>query len=340
MSENLGQMIRTHKSDLLKAHCSLYQAYKNLFSNSGSIINEQINPNGIAKLEFIGDNYAIKCSLINVLDGISLHYGSYEGDFSALKYHSSKPSLHFGLLQSGDYEGMLDKKPFSVKQNEVFLIAPDTHTMGSSAKAKCNCIQIDIDIQESKRDLQAFLPNFSIEAFYDFIAQNPLVATSCFSASSLLNGLCEIKNIDLLRLKVLESLLTMWQSAINLATKSERVANMSEATYSKGAYILRVAEYLQTNYNATQEELNLRALSEQFSVCVSKLTSDFREVKGISLYQFIKQCKIKNACEMLKNGKSVSQVANEVGYINVSCFCKNFKECYGISPNEFKKNAK
>lgn len=337
MSENLGK-ITAHKSDLLKAHCSLYEAYKNL-SHHGASIKTQISPNGIARLEFIGANYAIKCNLINVLDGISLHYGSYEGDFSALKYDSSKPSLHFGLLQSGDYTGMLDKKPFSVRGNEVFLIAPDTHTMGSSAKAKCNCIQIDIDIQESKRDLQAFLPNFSIEAFYDFLEQNPLVASSCLNMRSLLNQLCEIKHIDLVRLKVLESLLMMWQSAYHLRI-SNACSHISERKYSKCAYISRVAEYIQEHYNATQEELNLRALSEMFSVCVSKLTSDFREVKGISLYQYLKQCKIKNACEMLKNGKNVSQVANEVGYVNVSCFCKNFKECYGISPNEFKKIAK
>ncbi|RDU61293.1 hypothetical protein CQA44_09445 [Helicobacter sp. MIT 14-3879] len=30
--------------------------------------------------------------------------------------------------------------------------------------------------------------------------------------------------------------------------------------------------------------------------------------------------------------KGVSQVANEVGYVNVSAFCKNFKHSFGENP--------
>lgn len=336
MSENLGQLSTKHNNALLKANCSLYRAYENL-ARSGVSVRESTSPNGISTLEFNGQDYAIKCNLINLLDGVSLHYGSYIGDFSTLKYGFSSPSLHFGILQNGHYEGIIDSKPFGVRGNEVFLIAPDTHTMGGCANAHCNCVQIDIDIMQAKRDISAFLPNFDIEAFYEFLAQNPLVASSCLNMRSLLNSLCEIKNIDLVRLKVLESLLFMWQSAYHLRFNNIYGAQCSGAIYTKSSYIARVTEYLEAHYNASEEELNLKALSEKFSVCVSKLTSDFREVKGISLYQYLKQCKISNACKLLKMGKTVSQVANEVGYINVSCFCKNFKDQLGISPNKFAK---
>lgn len=340
MSEN--QRTSKHKNDLLKAHCSLYKAYENL-AHSGVRVSQQVSTQGISTLEFIGEDYAIKCKLINLLNGVSVHYGSYEGDFSKLKYGFSSPSLHFGLLQSGNYEGVLDCKPFGVRGNEVYLVAPDTHTMGGCAKAHCNCVQIDINIAEAKGDIETFLPTFDIWAFYEFLAQNPLVATACLNMRNLLNGLCEIDNIDLLRLKVLESLLVMWQNAYNLRIKcgacGGNEAKCGTATYSKTSYIAHLADYLETHYNASCEEVSLRALAERFSVCISKLTSDFREVKGISLYQYLKQCKIHNACKLLKDGKTVNQVANEVGYINVSCFCKNFREIVGVSPNKFAKNA-
>lgn len=146
----------------------------------------------------------------------------------------------------------------------------------------------------------------------------------------------QAKCVDMIRLKVLECLLE-----IDMKLKQARVTTTCQsAQCTTKAYITRVKEYLQANYFLSQDELNLRDLSERFSVCVSKLTQDFAKYEGISIYQFLKSCKINNACKALKDGKSISCVANEVGYINVSCFCKNFKEKYGISLREFQKIAR
>ncbi len=320
--------------DNTRAKASLYSHY-DIFSRSADKVAQSNLSKDMESLEFLGQDFNVKCNVVSILDGVTLHYGSFMGDFSCLDYKFDSPKVHFGLLQSGNYKGELDCKPFSVEGGEIYIVAPNTHTIGQSAFADCHCVQIDIDVKESKREIQSFLSNFNIELLYEFLIQNPLVVKSCLHTRGLLNMLCGTKNVDLLRLKVLESLLTIQENAYK-----SQIHNVYGINYSKNVYIARVAEYLEANYNASEECLNLCALAERFEVCVSKLTSDFRSVKGVSVYQYLKQCKIQNAIFLLQSGKNVSEVANEVGYVNVSCFCKNFREKMGVSPNRFIKTIK
>ena len=307
-----------------------YQAFVKV---GGILKHYQASPNGIKEIKLESKDCKIDIKTCSILQGVSVDFGEFVGDFGGLDLSYKKPSVSFGLIQSGYYKSSCDGKDFALSDDEMFVISPNMHDFGQGAKAQCKCVQINIDIQEASKEINAFFEKFDLERFYENTSQNPHILDACVRDKMLFHHIEQAKCVDMIRLKVLECLL-------EIDTKLKQCHTCQSTQYTTKAYIARVKEYLQTNYFLSQDELNLRDLSQRFSVCVSKLTQDFAKYEGISIYQYLKSCKINNACKILKEGKSISFTANEVGYINVSCFCKNFKEKYGISPREFQKIAK
>jgi len=73
-------------------------------------------------------------------------------------------------------------------------------------------------------------------------------------------------------------------------------------------------------------------------VCLSKssLKRKFRATYDTPVYQFIQYSRIMKAKELLDTQQySVTQVAYEVGYSNISHFSKAFKKYVGCNPREY-----
>ena len=64
----------------------------------------------------------------------------------------------------------------------------------------------------------------------------------------------------------------------------------------------------------------------------------FKKITGTTITDYIKTVRIEVAKELLKERKyKVYDVANKVGYDNISYFCSVFKEYTGLTPNDYKK---
>ena len=53
--------------------------------------------------------------------------------------------------------------------------------------------------------------------------------------------------------------------------------------------------------------------------------------------KYLKEIRIDQAKKLLKAGKSVTDVCQEVGYDSMSTFSRVFKQCTGQSPKSYKK---
>ena len=75
--------------------------------------------------------------------------------------------------------------------------------------------------------------------------------------------------------------------------------------------------------------------------CMSrtKFYSRFKQIMGCSPSLFQQQLRIKRSEEMLKQGYSVTHVAYEMGFMNVSHFSRCFKQLVGVSPSQCKSSA-
>jgi AraC-like DNA-binding protein len=81
---------------------------------------------------------------------------------------------------------------------------------------------------------------------------------------------------------------------------------------------------------------NLAELSQQYRLSVNKLEFGFRELFGTTVFGFLKEYKMQKARLFFEEGEmNVSQVAWEVGYVNVSHFCAAYKKRFGIQPKRY-----
>jgi len=285
---------------------------------------------GLEHIAFKGDGYYVNLQSAEILEGVYFDFGSYEGDFSNLACKQIKPTLNFGLMQKGSYKAILDKRNFWLSQGQIYIVAPDTHYIKSESDVKCECVQISIDIEVAKNELAKIFRNFSLAEFYENMQNNALTFNSNVCQKRLFDALCWTNDIDLLRLMVLESVLAMKKCC-------EQRCNEAIKCYKK-SYIKEVVSYILANL---LEEISLRDLSELFDVSVSKLTQDFKSTQGMSIYQFIKAQRMQYAAAHLRKGQeNITQIALNLGYVNMSAFAKSFKEIYGVSPSEYRYRFK
>lgn len=85
----------------------------------------------------------------------------------------------------------------------------------------------------------------------------------------------------------------------------------------------------------------LAELSLRFSVSINKLESGCRELFGTTVYGFLKEHRMQQARRLFEEADmNVSQVAWQVGYINVSHFGAAFKKRFGIAPKTYLKTVR
>jgi AraC-like DNA-binding protein/mannose-6-phosphate isomerase-like protein (cupin superfamily) len=85
------------------------------------------------------------------------------------------------------------------------------------------------------------------------------------------------------------------------------------------------------------EVLNMEDIASRFCISVRSLTRLFQNKLHISFLQYIKMLRIIRAMELLKGtGLSISEIAYEVGYSNISAFSNTFTQMTNMRPGEFR----
>ena len=80
-------------------------------------------------------------------------------------------------------------------------------------------------------------------------------------------------------------------------------------------------------------------LAARFSVSETSLKNYFRGVYGQNISVYLREIRLKKAAELFASTKlSVSEVAEQVGYMNQSKFAAVFKKQYGQTPLEYRRS--
>ena len=136
-----------------------------------------------------------------------------------------------------------------------------------------------------------------------------------------------------LQLKVLELMLLLGR------IPQERAADpYCSAEQTALAHHLR--DHLLTN---REGYISLASLAAEHEISVSHLQKLFKQVYGVPIYRYIKEYRLEQAAvELVRSGKSVTEIAQQAGYDNASKFSESFKKRYGKTPSRYradKKNA-
>lgn len=96
----------------------------------------------------------------------------------------------------------------------------------------------------------------------------------------------------------------------------------------------RAKEYLQDNF---QEEVSLDQLSQV--ACMSKFhfLRSFKAYTGMTPHQYWLNIRINRARQALRSNIPVSNIANELGFNDLSHFNRRFKPVFGMTPKKYQQ---
>jgi len=102
-----------------------------------------------------------------------------------------------------------------------------------------------------------------------------------------------------------------------------------------GKWLHELTEYIQEHLH---ENVTLKDLAEKFSFSPNYLGLLFKEKTDQYFSDYLNTLRMERAKELLLNtNKKVYEVADLTGYRYLPYFSKKFRECYGMSPLEYRK---
>jgi len=88
------------------------------------------------------------------------------------------------------------------------------------------------------------------------------------------------------------------------------------------------------------EEVTLSAVADEFNITSAHLSRTFKDNMGINFSEYVTEKKLIRATELLKENTdySIADIANKLGYNTASYFSSKFKDRFGVTPGNYKKN--
>ena len=88
------------------------------------------------------------------------------------------------------------------------------------------------------------------------------------------------------------------------------------------------------------ESLTIPALSRRACLSTTTFKEGFRRLYGLPVHTWLRQRRMERAAELLHTTElSLEGVAKEVGYSSVSQFIAAFRQQYGLTPGQYRKNV-
>lgn len=100
--------------------------------------------------------------------------------------------------------------------------------------------------------------------------------------------------------------------------------------------LMKAKDFMESNWN---KGINLETIAKEIGMSKFHFARIYKDVFGTSPYQFLISLKMQNALNLLKKEKSVQEVADSIGYPDVSSFSKAFSKFYGLPPSLHQKIA-
>ena len=104
----------------------------------------------------------------------------------------------------------------------------------------------------------------------------------------------------------------------------------------KNSLLDQITDYVKANL---AEKLTLKMVADHFGVSVSTVTQLFQKKAQTTFHEFVTQCRMEKARKLVLKGKPLEVVGRAVGYRDHSTFYRAFRQTFGVSPREYRKNA-
>lgn len=92
-------------------------------------------------------------------------------------------------------------------------------------------------------------------------------------------------------------------------------------------------------HEAPEAPWKLQTMADMVHMSRSKFAAEFQRIVGVSPGNYLLECRISLAQSLLKRGKPINLIANQVGYENTSALGKAFKKRVKLSPRAWMQSV-
>ncbi len=283
-------------------------------------------------------------------------YGTNTADKAAfpascreIKKYSEKPDPFFHFhkhteilyLTEGKLNISLNSKQYTLQKNEFIIINPhEAHCLSSvTAVSTCIVIKFTSDIinipARSIRDTQYILP-FMYTAENNMRVYNRDFCVKSGIPEIILDALNEFnkKNTGF-ELSLTADILKIIRCAVGYLCENGYEAQVSPSFSNIQHIISPILGYINENFRSCDE----KKAAEAFSISYSYFSRSFKQVMNMSFNEYVNFLKVNEAKKLLlTTEKSVTEIAEELGFSSPSHFINVFRKHNSISPKQYKKS--
>ncbi|MFW6269361.1 MAG: AraC family transcriptional regulator [Bacillota bacterium] len=275
-----------------------------------------------------------------------------DGSFHISREHNRNKdvSLHshnfseLVIIYNGKGKHILQKNIYPINKGDVFLIPPNL----SHGYKNCNKLGIcdlmfkpEIWLKNSLKELKqipGYQGLFVVEPYYrldtNFSHKLKLSPNKLLLIKNLLDQIYEeYQNNPINKGQKLLIHSNFINLIVNLSREYSK-NNLERSSNHKINQLSQILSFIERNYN---KSISVSEMADMINFSKRHFTRIFKEQYGLSPQQYIIQCRLNHAAELLKNTDlTIKCISSKCGYSNYSHFSKLFKKKYGISPGKYK----
>ena len=93
--------------------------------------------------------------------------------------------------------------------------------------------------------------------------------------------------------------------------------------------------------NMDEKAISNEEICKHLCVSNTNLNQQVNRMKGCSIQGYVQQLRMEKAERLLRTSeKTVSEIAMQCGYEDISYFSRVFKQRYGVAPTKYRQDAK
>lgn len=113
--------------------------------------------------------------------------------------------------------------------------------------------------------------------------------------------------------------------------------SISTFEQNKNTLLLNILSYIENSYSENQI---INSITKSFGISRSSLWRLFKQEINTTPTKYLQKIRLENARNLLEDGYDITTTSSRCGFSDCSHFIKKFKEKYGVTPLNYKKNCK
>lgn len=288
----------------------------------------------------------IKAKLLNnifnypIRNQASTIYLKKHSRFCPTPYHIHE-WIEINYMYSGNCTQTINRNEYHLQQNQVILVDKDApHEIGYlnendilfSFMIKPEYLNSNFFNRLSK---DSIVTEFFINAMNQEKEHNNFIYFPSHESRKLpiyiAELACEMIAPSSYNIDIIDSLLTLILCEL-IDVYNQHLENSDKITNASS--MISILRYIENNYKTC----SLDSVAREFNLSTSYLSALIKKKLNTNYKDLIQKQKLRSSAILLKNTEqSIVEIAHAVGYENMNFFYKKFKDMYGCSPKEYRR---